>query len=237
MSEWRGKAGWIVPSWNTVIEFDVARSMPGVFSNHFGRISHQEDSEAAFDQMAAEAPHALDLLMHAEMDVVCYACTAGSFVHGFEADRQFRDELSARSGRPVLSMASTLVDAARALGVSTVSVAAPYEEWLVDRLAGYLESAGIRVSGTAWLGQQANVAHGPHTAYELAVKAHRDDAEAVIVSCGNFRTLEVIEQTERELGVPVISSNQAAIWAVARTLEPGNQFAGTGRLWDVPVAR
>jgi maleate isomerase len=184
--------------------------------------------------MAAEAPGAVDLLMHADLDAICYACTAGSFVHGYEADRGFRDELAVRAGRPVLSMASTLVDAARALNVSTVSLAAPYEEWLVDRLAIYLESAGIRVSGTAWLGQQANVAHGPHTAHELATRAYRSDVDAVIVSCGNFRTLEVIEQTEAELGVPVISSNQAAIWAMAQTLQPGEAFTGTGRLWDLP---
>jgi len=210
--------------------------MPSTMSNHFARISHQEDSEAAFDQMAREAPHTLDLLMHAELDAVCYACTAGSFVHGYEADRAFREELTGRAGRPVLSMASTLVDAAQALGVSRVSVAAPYEEWLVDRLAGYLESAGITVSGTAWLGQQANVAHGPETARDLAVQAYRPDAEAVIVSCGNFRTLEVIESTEAELGVPIISSNQAAIWSMARTVAPTDAFTGTGRLWDAPTA-
>jgi maleate isomerase len=47
-----------------------------------------------------------------------------------------------------------------------------------------------------------------------ARRAWTSDSEGLILSCGNFRTLEVIDSIESELGKPVLMSNQCALWSL-----------------------
>jgi maleate cis-trans isomerase len=42
------------------------------------------------------------------------------------------------------------------------------------------------------------------------------DADGYLISCGNFRTLEVIAALERDFGKPIITSNQAGLWHALR---------------------
>ena len=39
-----------------------------------------------------------------------------------------------------------------------------------------------------------------------------DGADAVFVSCTNLRTVDVIDDLEDELGIPIVTSNQALAW-------------------------
>src|SRR5688500_2521054 len=132
MSDWSHRFGWVIPSWNTVTEYEVQRlAGPGV-SNHFSRIEHLADTPEAFGWMGRDAPAAATLLAHAGVDAICYACTSGSFYRGAEYDAQLAATLTDATGRPVATMADSIVQAARHLGLRRISVAAPYEQWLMD---------------------------------------------------------------------------------------------------------
>lgn len=211
---WSKKLGYVIPSWNTVIEYETARMVPTDVSTHFSRIVHTNDSPESLMFMTHELPHHVELLHHARLDAVCYGCTGASFYGGREADRRLLGEMTERFGSPVISMAGALVDAAYALGMSRVAVAAPYEAWLLEKLVVYLQEAGLVVTNSVGLGQQANVLHTPEMAIDLAQRAWTDDADGVILSCGNLRTLEVLGEIESRIGKPAITSNQAALWSL-----------------------
>ncbi len=234
MIPWERRFGWIVPSWNTVTEYEVARLTPPGTSEHFARIAHTEDSEAAFERMAGEAPAAANLLAHASVDAICYACTAGSFFKGYDDDKRLAALLAATAGRPVLTMADALVQASRHLGFQRIAVAAPYEQWLLDRLVAYLEEAGISVLKAVGLGHQANVMYGRGKALELATDAWHPGADGIVMSCGNFRTLEEIEDIERALGRPVVTSVQASVWGLLAMTGGSGGVAGAGLLLRGP---
>jgi maleate isomerase len=230
MSSWAHRFGWIVPSWNTVTEFEVERLNPSGVSEHFTRIAHTEDTEAAFAHMAEEAPGAAQLLGHAGVDAICYACTSGSFFRGFEYDRDFEAQLSSAAGRPVMTMAYALVAGAEALGMEKVAVAAPYEPWLMERLVTFLEGGGLTVLKSAGLGHQANILYEPSKAIELAQSAWHPEADGLIMSCGNFRTLEAIDDIESLIGRPVVTSVQASLWGLLRLTGDERAIEGAGRL-------
>jgi Maleate cis-trans isomerase len=230
MGDWNRRFGWIVPSWNTVTEYEVERLTPLGISEHFTRIAHTEDSEAAFENMAREAPAAAALLAHASVDAICYACTSGSFYRGYEYDRRFAVDLAVAAGRPVLTMADALVQASRHLGFERIAVAAPYEPWLMDRLVVFLQAAGFTVLRSAGLGHQANVPYEPSKAIELATEAWHPDADGLVMSCGNFRTLEAIDEIERILGRPVVTSVQASVWGLFRLTGVTETRVGAGTL-------
>ncbi len=234
MSTWSRRFGWIVPSWNSVTEFEVQRLAPPGVSQHFTRIAHTEDSPAAFDAMARHAPEAALLLAHASVDAICYACTSGSFFRGYDYDRDLATELTAQAGTPVVTMADALVQSARHLGMRRIAVAAPYEPWLLEALVSFLEAAGLRVLRSAGLGEQANVRHTPAEAVALARSAWDPAADGLVMSCGNFRTLEAIGRIERELGRPVVTSVQASVWAMCRATDAAGPRRPAGMLFRQP---
>ena len=49
---------------------------------------------------------------------------------------------------------------------------------------------------------------------------------------GNFPTMASIAGWEREFNKPVVTTNQAALWAVRQRLGSTDRFAGLGRLLE-----
>jgi maleate isomerase len=70
------------------------------------------------------------------------------------------------------------------------------------------------------MGLQANLDIGRMSPAEIASFVEDQLAEiapdCIFLSCTNWRAIEVIEPLQAKLGVPVISSNQAAIRMVRR---------------------
>lgn len=211
-NDWTHKLGYVVPSWNTVVEYETTRMLPAGVSAHFSRITHTDDSPASLRHMAEEFPANVELLSHARVDAVCYACTGASLFRGRKDDLADIARLRL-GGVPVISVASALVDAAQHLGLARVAVAAPYEKWLLDCLVAYLEDAGLQVTNAVGLGEQANAQHSPQAAIDLALQAWTPGADGLILSCGNFRSLESIPEIERRIGRPLVGSNSAALWS------------------------
>ena len=67
----------------------------------------------------------------------------------------------------------------------------------------------------------------------LAREVMRPETEALFISCSNFRTLDIIPALEAETGVPVITSNQAALWGTLRSLRDRRVVPGAGRLFQI----
>jgi maleate cis-trans isomerase len=87
----------------------------------------------------------------------------------------------------------------------------------------YLSQCNIDVVNEYTLERELNSleqnALTPQDAYEMALKSDHADAQAVVVSCTDFRALEAVPQIEKTLGKPVITSNQALMFACLRELQ------------------
>lgn len=228
--DWHHKFGFIVPSWNTVIEHETARMMPASASMHVSRISHTADTPESVQHMIDVTPDHLTLLSHARVDAICFACTGAGFIHGLKHDRDRVAQWTEHAGCPVISTAGSFVDASAALGLRKVAIAAPYEEWTMTRLISYLGEAGLDVLSSRGLGHQANILYGPEKAIELAQTVWDDRADGLILSCSNFRTLEAVADIEALIRKPVITSNTAALWALLRLRNWQKPVEGFGRL-------
>ena len=65
---------------------------------------------------------------------------------------------------------------------------------------------------------------------EFALSLDRPDADAIFISCGALRSLDVIGAIEEAAGKPAICSNQAMIWDTLRLAGIEDRFEGYGRL-------
>jgi len=67
-------------------------------------------------------------------------------------------------------------------------------------------------------------------AYRLAREADVPRADAVLLSGTGLPTVGILELLERDLGKPVISSNQASLWRALRLAGVREPITGFGRL-------
>ncbi|OEV05368.1 Asp/Glu racemase [Streptomyces oceani] len=155
-----------------------------------------------------------------ELDVsaVAYLCTACSFVGGAARERRLRETMLAEGAPAAVTTAGAVVTGLRALGARRVAVAHPYVPAVGERLRAYLTESGLEVVSQRGLGLQP--AEIPAVSYarvrELVRESDHPTADAVFLSCTALPTYDVIAPIEAELGKPVVTANQATVWAVLR---------------------
>ena len=238
---WNLKLGVIVPSWNTVMEYEFQQMAGETASIHSQRIRHTSDTEENLLWMSKQAPEAAHLLAHAKVDAICYGCTGSGFLKTPSDDLALVAELENATGIPSVSSSAAIVRALTALGVTRVSVASPYENWLNEKLCVYLESANFEIVAMKGLGTQAHGSISSEAVKALAMEVWKPESQAILISCSNFRTLDIIAEIERDTRIPVVTSNQAAMWGTLRHLRrdggaheislQGMSLQGRGRLF------
>jgi maleate isomerase len=131
-----------------------------------------------------------------------------------------------------VTTSGAVVSALRALGARRVAVATPYDEAITALLFAFLGGAGIAVTRADHLGLDSAIWAVPReVTLGLVRRAWTDDCDAVFVSCTNLATYDAIPELEEELGVPVVSANQATMWAAVALAGLSAQGAGQ-RLLD-----
>lgn len=219
----RTRLGVVVPSSNTTVEPEFAHWTPETVSVHAARMPLVDVTADELDAMADDAEAATERLAHAEVDAVAYACTTGSLVHGHGFDADLEARLSDAAGVPAVATALSVRRVLDALDATSIAVATPYIDDLNDREETYLDEAGFDVVTLDGRGIERNTDIGrltPSDAREQAesVLDAAGDVDALFVSCTNYPTFGVVDALENR-GVPVVTSNLATLWDLARVSE------------------
>jgi len=171
-------------------------------------------------QMAIDLPQAASLLPPAaSFDVIGYACTSGTTLIGVDQVAQLVGGNA--TTQAVTNPLTATIAALTALNVTSVAIVSPYIASVALPICKAFLDAGFDVPATLSFGEEveANVARiDPAAIHAAALEVGRTPGvEAVFLSCTNLRTLDIIDDLERQLGMPVISSNQALAWHMAQT--------------------
>jgi maleate isomerase len=166
--------------------------------------------------------------------VVLYACTACSFIGGHEGERALRAAMG-RAGAPrTVTTSGAVLAALTALDVRSVAIVHPYIEPVGARLVAFLRETGITVVASRGLGLDARTVGVVDYAAvaELVAAGDHPDAEAIFVSCTALPTYDLIAPLEYQLGKPVVTANQAGLWAALRAISleavgPGQRLLET----------
>ncbi len=234
----RKRIGVMVPSTNTTCEADFQMVAPEGTSIHGQRLWLTNDAlgEESMTRMNAEIESGARYLATANVDVISYGCTTGSFFQGPGWDRTMIEVIEGAAGVPAVATSPAVVDALHAFGARCLSVATPYPEWNNRKLRAYLEALGFEVANleaeptAARSGNQGINDQEPEVIAEFASATFRPDADALLCSCTAWRSVEAVEEIEQRIGKPVVTSNPAAIWAALHAIGVTEPITGYGRL-------
>ena len=223
----RARIGVVVPFSNTNLEPDLMMLCPPGITIHVARTGgYDVDAIPDEHQMRrySETPfeEAVDSLRACRPDVMLYGCTSATLARGPGFDADLRRRIESRAATPVVSAASAVVEALEDLGVERIAFSSPYVSSLNDCAVSFIEAFGIRCVGRADtatpLGNDEVAALTPKDVMALAREADREQAEAIVLSCTDMRAAEAVPAIEASLGKPVVTSNQAMMYAALKRL-------------------
>ncbi len=234
----RATLGLIVLQVDETIEHDFRRLFSGDdIALYVSRIPSGDDlNPDSIAAMEETLPHAAGLLPPAAaFDVVGYGCTSGTTLIG--ADRVAALVKSTTNTRAVADPLTAALSAMGTLKATSIGIVSPYIDAVAVPIRRAFEQAGFAVPATVSFGEQieARVARiDPASIHAAALSVGRQPGvDTVFLSCTNLRTLDIIDDLEQTLGKPVVSSNQALAWQMARLAFLPKPPRAPGRLFAV----
>ncbi|MBI4319300.1 MAG: aspartate/glutamate racemase family protein [Chloroflexi bacterium] len=238
----RVKLGVLVPSVNYNMEPDIYKMLPEGVTAHFQRVLGFSPAKEPFadpDEVARNfrithenAVSAAQVLAIIEPKVIAYGCTSGSFYFGLGHDYDIVKRIEAATGIRAITTSTAGVEALKELGIKKMCLVTPYPEHVTAKGKEFFESNGFEVPAVDFLDISPLILHQqlPEVAYQMAVQGFRKGCEAVFISCTGIRAIEIIDRAEREMGVPVVTANQATLWLMLKEAGVTTPVEGFGEL-------
>ncbi len=224
--------GVLIPSTNTTVEIEYSRLLPDSLQAHYGRLG--KGGKTPFSpSLDADLAYQSKMLGDARVETLALAQTSASL---FDDDycAKATGMMTAGAGVPSVTSAQAIGMAIQILGAKKIALATPYSPDAIGRAKRYYETKyGLEV--VAMEPFDANDSYaiglmGPENARDAFRRIDRPEIEVLVVPGGNFPTMPSIAAWEQEFGKPVITTNQAALWAMLRIMKFDEKIPGFGRL-------
>jgi maleate cis-trans isomerase len=225
--------GVLIPSTNTTCEIEFGRLLPPEYQAHFARLLSSRPGEPFSPSREEDIAYQSRLLGTAKVALVILAQTSAS-LFAEDYDEAITRRISAAAGCPAVTSAQAVGRAVRALGVRRIGLVSPYSDAVNARAADYFARVhGLETIACEGFGATDSYAIGglePQRAKAAFARIDRPQIEAFVVPGGNFPTLPSIAAWEAAFNKPVVTTNQASIWAMLRHFGAGAGLPGLGRL-------
>ncbi len=235
----RANLGFVVLADEHTVESDCFKLAPEGVGAFFARQSEGAGDDAVSELLSFEAGidiAASMLLPSSDLDVACYTCNCATTVIG--ENNVARAMQRGRKNTIATTVMTNVVRGLRAVGARRIVVGTPYTDDVNNHVLAFLENAGFEILDL----QGLNLATDdemrrvdPAFLKEFGASLDREDADAVFLCCGAIRTLDIVDELEREVGKPAVVSNQAMMWDCLRLAGIDDPIEGYGKLMTLPL--
>ena len=170
-------------------------------------------------------------------DAVGYGCTSASLLIGEDnVEKIIKSHIDAKH---VTTPMTAVKRGLSKLGARNIGFLAPYISDISQKMCDDLSSAGFNVATAASFDEDRDSIVGciSPSAIMAAIIAVANNAgsaslDAIFVACTSLKCAPIIAEAEAKLGIPVISSNSALAWDMARLSGLTVGAAGKGALYS-----
>jgi maleate isomerase len=170
-----------------------------------------------------EFPRALKLVQSTLPHVIVFGCTSAGSLGGITHDAELAERIREQTGAHGVTIVASVLERIRKEKARTIAVFTPYIDDLTQSVVNCVREAGYDVVKASGMGLSDNLKIGRVTPTEISIFVRQQmkgvAADCVFLSCTNWQAIAAIPSLREHFGLPVISSNQTAIDAVADFLQ------------------
>lgn len=225
----RARVGQLYPS-GGICDYELQLMAPEGVQFLTTRVPFERTGVADDLRFARAVAEHSELLAHAQVDLIAVNCTAATMIAG---SASVVTAVRERSGVPAVTTIDAVLAALDELGVRRVALVTPYVPEVVRAETGFLADHGVEVVHATGRPRRTPVEQGLISSDDWVrtiAELPTDGLDGILVSCAGVQIAPVIEQVEEQLRLPVVTSNQALLWWVLRTLRIDIGVEGYGEL-------
>jgi maleate isomerase len=230
------RVGLLIPSSNTVMEVDLYRHLPEHIHLHTARMYLEKTTRKAEKRMVEEfAPDAAASVKTANPHFVVFGCTSAGSLGGQKYDHEICQRLSEITGVPTIGVFSCVREVLARLKAVSIAVITPYVDDLNSSIQKGLEEDGFEVVAIHGMGIDVNLEIAKVPPEEIAAfsldKLKGARADAIFISCTNFRAMEALPLLRPQFKPSIVTSNTATLEAIISTtkrISPGQPELAQG---------
>ncbi|WP_431840332.1 maleate cis-trans isomerase family protein [Gordonia hongkongensis] len=243
------RIGLVVPSSNVTVETEMPallnRHQTSQFSFHSTRMRMHTVSPEQLAAMNAQRERCVLEIADASTEVILYACLVALMVGGPGEHQRVEGAVAEQlatggSDAIIRSSAGALVEALRALDARRIALVTPYLRPLAEKVVEYLDAQGFEVMDWRALEVADNAEVGCIPGERVMTAARSlelDGVDALVLSCCvQMPSLDLIDDAEREFGLPVLSAATAGAYSILRGLGLPASIEGAGSLLRADIA-
>ena len=236
------RIGVVIPATNTVVEADFARLSPDLASWHYSRMPMgggttptDEAFAALMESVRSSVDDAVKSVQECEPDHVLLGMSSPTFWGGLAASQKFETAVKAEAGIDSITTGALAVSSALdALDASTVAFLSPYQPIADTQVSSFLQDSGYEVAGH--IGMRCPTALSIARVQErelvpLLTNLAKKKPDVIVQIGTNLSMVELADEAQRWLGIPVVAINAACAWYALRSLGVEQQFSGYGPLF------
>lgn len=157
--------------------------------------------------------------------------TSLTFYKGAAFNRELIENVHRATGLPATSMSNGIVDGLKVAGAKRVTVATAYTDVVNATLERFLRESGfevVSIKGLNLTGSTISVTHDQLYDFSSRTFAAAPNADALLISCGGLKTLDLLVPLETRCRVPVVSSTPHALMNAVRIAGVNPRATGYG---------
>lgn len=215
--------GMLTPSSNTTLEPVTTAMIADIpeASAHFGRfrvteIALSNQALAQFDD--SEILRAAELLAHAKVQSIGWNGTSSGWL-GFDADERLCRRITEATGIPACTSVLALNEIFDITDVKRFGLVTPYLDDVQAAIIRNYAASGMECVAERHLRKQDNFSFSEVGADELRAMVRevaREKPQAITIFCTNLRGAPLVEELEREVGIPIYDTISTVVWKSLR---------------------
>jgi len=216
--------GLVVLQTDETMEDELKRWLPDRYRLFHTRIANsQKVDQQTLQAMKAKLPDSVSLLpSNAPFEVIAFGCTSASTLIGEQVVTQAIQSVIGKTTavtNPVTAIKANL----QHIKAKRIALLTPYSPDISQALLSNLSDSGYSItnSGTFNETQDYRVARISRDSLLSAIThlGGGQDIDALVVSCTNLRTFDVVKVASDSIACPVISSNSALAWHIQHLVD------------------
>jgi maleate isomerase len=169
-------------------------------------------------------------------EVIVYGCTSGSFLEGVGKEARLAARITQRTGIPAVTTSTAVIEALRAVGAHRLFMVTPYPDDVNEHEVEFLTHYGFEVVAVKAFGCPSSEEIRKLSSDQVAkLVLSQPDAiaacDTIFLSCTNMLSMDRVAMIEAWTGKPVVTSNQASLWAALVQMGVPTGSINCGRLF------